>query len=265
MCAISARQLGAAGGDRSPPNIRWSTKRSSACRSRRRGANRTRRCRSGTARRRAAPASARSSRGGRGGRRRCRAGARGTCPAARPPTTSRPVRRRGEVVGTGEVPADRTGVEDLHGGEPAADDVARRGRAGRPRPRGARARARLSRSRRSRRVAGDLGRIAATELLGDDLAVGRLGGLLLGLLLGAALAAAVEVVADPHLRGERLGVVGAVVLDDVLRARRGSARRDSSWRLVFQSRPAPSPAALAISGSNSRCTTSPATSKPPLR
>ena len=48
------------------------------------------------------------------------------------------------------------------------------------------------------------------------LAVRRLGGCLLGLLLGAADAVAVEALAHPHLGGEGLHVVGALVLDDVL-------------------------------------------------
>src|SRR6478672_2822748 len=52
--------------------------------------------------------------------------------------------------------------------------------------------------------------------VGGDLAVRRLGGGLLGLLLRPAHAVAVEGVADPDLGGEGLHVVGAVVLDDVL-------------------------------------------------
>ncbi len=50
----------------------------------------------------------------------------------------------------------------------------------------------------------------------DDLAVRRLGAGLLGFLLRATGAVAVELVADAHLSGERLGVVGTVVGEDVL-------------------------------------------------
>src|SRR3569623_350768 len=50
-----------------------------------------------------------------------------------------------------------------------------------------------------------------------QLAVRRLRGGLLGLLLGAADAVAVAVVADPHLRGEGLHVGGALGGDEVLR------------------------------------------------
>ena len=119
----------------------------------------------------------------------------------------------GEVVGTGQVPADGAGVQDLDPGHGAADDVRPRARAGRPRPRAARARS-------GQASASGVGGPAAPGRRGDR-AVGGLGGLLLGLLLGPAGAVAVERVADAHLRGEGLLVVGALVLDDVLRDAEG--------------------------------------------
>ena len=57
-------------------------------------------------------------------------------------------------------------------------------------------------------------------------------------------------------------MVGAVVLDDVARARPSPRAAPSSWRLVFQSRPAPRVAASTSSGSNSRCTIAAAASRP---
>ena len=226
MCAISGGSSAPPAETARPPNIRWSTNRSSAPPSS--SAKRTRRCFSGTAVGAAAPAADRSSRGGRGGRRRCRAAARGTCraagrrrPAGRPgPRRSRPAR-----------PGD---------GAPDAGGAPRRRRSG-DRPRAA------SRPRRTTSTSGSSGTGGqasaagrSTVSSGDrDAAAGRRRRARgrpsrrpaarppswTGPRRGRTVAA------DAHLGGEGLGVVGAVVLDDVLRHAEGvlGATAPAGW------------------------------------
>ena len=88
--------------------------------------------------------------------------------------------------------------------------------------------------------------------------VGRLGRLLLGLLLRAADAVAVDACSPTRTRAVNVflwsGPSSSMRYSGTPRAWSAA----SSCRLVFQSRPAPIAAAAAISGSKSRCTTSPA-------
>ena len=204
-------------------------------------------------RRPAAPASGRSSRGGRGRRRRCRAAARGTCRAGAAPSTS----AAGSTAAKSAAPARCRRTGRGCSTSTAVDACGRRrgprGRAGRPRPRGAQARSGLAQVAERRRASSAMA------------SVGRLGGLLLGLLLRPAGAVAVEPVADPHLRGEGLLVVGALVLDDVLGDAERVARRRAPGGWSSSPGRRRGRAAFSISGSKSRCTTAPAASKPPLR
>ena len=195
----------------SPPNVRWSTKRSS---------------RAVVGEARTGPAGA-SRRGAPAGcdeqlaahpevaeerRRRCRAASQRYLPRRRAAATRRPVERGGEVVrrrrGGG---GHRARVQHSTRGDGAADDVVARGRGGRPRPRGARARAVAGRP-----VGSDVGRRRGRRRRALERVPGRLGGLLLGLLLGPARAVAVDRVADDDLRGEGLLVVRALLVDEVL-------------------------------------------------
>ena len=114
-----------------------------------------------------------------------------------------------EVLGAREVPADRAGVVAPRPWRRSGRRPTAPGRAGRPRPRAAQALAATSTAWRRRR-----GRRQA-----------RLGGLLLGRLLGPAGAAPVHGAGEDDGGGERLRVVGAVVLDLVARGRRARARR----------------------------------------
>ena len=123
MCAISGGSSAPPAETASPPNIRWSTNRSSRPGTVR---PRTEAAPAGAARRvrrAAARASGRSCRGGRAGRRRCRGGARGTCRGGgrrRPRARSA---RAAKSSAPARCAADRPGVQHLDRGEPAADDV----------------------------------------------------------------------------------------------------------------------------------------------
>ena len=147
-----------------------------------------------------------------------------------------PGQRRDEVVGALEVPADGARVVHLDGRRPCGRRPTAPGRGGRPRPRAVRARL----SPRGRRPTGPARRSRRPPARRPSWC---------GRCRGRG-----PVPASSDGGGERLRVVGAVVLDDVARARRGRAAAPSSWRLVFQSRPAPRVAASTSSGSNSRCT-----------
>ena len=199
-----------------PPNIRWSTKRSS------RRAVVRRRTGSGPA------GGARRGRrsAGRGAGRSCprwpsraspsSSGSQRYLPRRRARLTGGPVSAVGEVGGAGEVAADRARVQHLDVGDGAADDVAGEaapddldlGQLGH----GGRGSARR-RGRGSATVVG----AARAAARGSSRVQASLGGLLLGFLLAPARRRGRSGrVADADLGGEGLRVVGAVVLDDVL-------------------------------------------------
>src|SRR3954447_9208305 len=197
MCATSAGSSAPPGESRSPPNIRWSTNRSSRPSPR---PNRTRRCRSAAAStgctsswplmprwpRIASPLS-------RGSQR--------YFPRRRASSTRRPV------------------VSAVKSSAPARCRRSGRGCSTWTRPI-LRPTTCAARPLRTTSTSGSSGtRVAVVRR--DDRDVGGLGGLLLRLLLGPAGAVPVEHVADLHLSGERLLVVGALVLDDVLRHAEG--------------------------------------------
>ena len=136
MWAISGGRSAPPADTDSPPNIRWSTKRSSrssSAPSRRSGRRWRSSGRGGLA------AAGRSCRGGRAARRRCRAAARGTCRDAGPrrcgarrgPRRSRPDRAYpGGVTGRGE---------DVDTHDRGSPSTCRSRPRGRPRPRAAQA------------------------------------------------------------------------------------------------------------------------------
>ncbi len=212
MCAISGGSSAPPAETDRPPNIRWSTKRSSRPWSVPASANRTRRCRSGRRLEPVGPASGRSCRGGRGSRHRSSKGSQRYLPRRRAPSIRRPVRAAAKPDAPPGMAAYGTVVEDVDARDRRAGDVALEAGPRRPRPRGA-----AGAGGPPGQLPAASGRPLASAAQGrGDLAVGGLGGALLGFLLGAAVAVAVELVADPHLRDEGLHVVGAVVLDDVL-------------------------------------------------
>ena len=191
MWAISGGSSAPPGETESPPNIRWSTNRSSD----RRPPSDRRRARTG-------PAGAAR----RGRRRGCtsswpliprwaehRVAAVERQPevlaraGAAPSTTVRPVSRAAKSSAPARWRRTGRGCSTSTASSGAADDVAPRGRAGRPRPRAARAPASVLAQLPSGTVA----------VLGGDGAVGGLGGLLLGLLLRPAGAVAVEAARRP--------------------------------------------------------------------
>ena len=185
----------------------------------------------------------------------------------------------GEIVRTGEVPAGGTRMQYLDIGDGPAADVPLQassdrfdlGQLGHGEPsafplgprRSARGRRRVAQPGGAVPAIGGIGFGPAD--LGAQCRPRRLGGLLLGFLLGAALALARTCAADPGDGTERLLVIGPALVDQVLRARPGLSAAVSSWSEVFQSRPAPRRADLAITGSNSRCTSGSAASMPPSR
>ena len=188
-------------------------------------------------------AAGRSSRGGRAAASpRVEGGSQRYLPRRRAAAMRRPVEPGGEVGRPGEVAADGRGCEHLDAGDRAADDVGLRGRAGRPRPRAARASARL----------GSLDAGPASASPGREPGVGArvagprgLGGLLLGLLLAAAGARRRSTSSPtPTWAVKVFSWSGPSSSMTGTRARRARAAAVSSCRLVFQSRPAPSVAAL---------------------
>src|SRR3954454_2814233 len=211
MWAISGGSSAPPAETASPPNIRWSTKRSSSAPSPRR----TRRWRSSGAPgtwttscplmprwpRRASPLSSGSHR---------------YFPRRRAPSIRRPVSAVAKPAGprwsrrTGR--GCRTATEEIvrptTWRSSPSRTVSTSGSSGTSVGSGRAGLGRLD-GRRGHRVGDAQG--------AGQLAVRRLRGGLLGLLLGAADAVAVALLADPDLRGERLHVVGAVVLDEVLR------------------------------------------------
>ena len=209
MCAISGARRPRPSETASPPNIRWSTNRSS-----RSGwpssTNRTRRLRSsGTPGgctsiwplmprwpRRASPLSRESQR---------------YFPRRWAAVKVRPVRRAAKSAGPagGGVRGAGAGRRRRRSGGPGRGP---RGRCGRPRPREAQA----SPAGDARRGPAEAPRRVAGGQLGAQGPVGGLGRLLLGLLLRPADAAPVQPLGDADPGGEGLHVVGALVLDDVL-------------------------------------------------
>ena len=127
MWAISGGSSAPPSETDSPPNIRWSTKRSSPAPVGRRAARAGRSGPAGGARRGAGrlhQRAGRSCRGGRGARRRCRAGSQRYLPRRRAASNRRPVSAAAKPAGPREVTAYGTRVEDLTRLDRAADDVA---------------------------------------------------------------------------------------------------------------------------------------------
>src|SRR6476661_7768037 len=200
MWAISGGSSAPPGETDSPPNIRWSTNRSSPAPC---SVNRTRRCRSS-----GAPT-----------------GCTSICPLIpRWPRTASPL-----SSGSQRYLPRRRAASTVRSVVSAAKSAApaRCRRTGRGWSTSTRSMRRpttcASRPRRTTSTSGSSGTVEGPGSAGGDVAVrggdgdvGRLGGLLLGFLLGAAGAVAVEGLADLDLRGEGLLVVGALVLDDVL-------------------------------------------------
>src|SRR6478672_279504 len=199
MWAISGGSSAPPGETDSPPNIRWSTNRSSPAPC---SVNRTRRCRSS-----GAPTGCTSS-----------------CPLIpRWPRTASPL-SSGSQRYLPRRRAPRTVRPVVSAAKSAAP--ARWRRTGRGWSTSTRSMRRpttcASRPRRTTSTSGSSGTEGSgsagrdVAVGGGDGDVGRLGGLLLGLLLGPAGAVPVEALADLDLGGEGLLVVGALVRDDVL-------------------------------------------------
>ena len=221
MWAISGGSSAPPAETERPPNIRWSTNRSSRPSAAPSSAIRTRRWRSGAesggwTQELAAHAEVAE---------QCVAVVEGQPEVLAPATgvLDAPAGQRGrEPSRTARVAAYGTGVQHLDRGDDGAEHVA--GQPGADHLDLGQLRHGDSRSRSRSGVRGLLDRVL--QRVGDaeaagDRAVRRLGGGLLGFLLGPADAVAVELVGDPHLGGEGLLVVGALVLDDVLRDAEG--------------------------------------------
>ena len=135
--------VGTSGTTASPPNIRWSTNRSSrrpvAAAAR---PIRTRRCALGRRRPAAAARAGRSSRGAPAAPRRSRGSSQRNLPRRTTSVTVDAAQPGGEVVGAGLVPAHRPRVPDLDRRRRPCRPPSGPGRGGPPRPRAARARVR---------------------------------------------------------------------------------------------------------------------------
>ena len=250
-CARPPSGSSAPPGDRdSPPNMRWSTKRSSGSPSAKPEQH------PGVGhhgRRRPGPAgTGRSSPGGPATASPSVSGSQRYLPRRRGSAKVRPASEAAKSSAPGQVPTDRPGVQHLHRGDPAAGD-----------PGGQTAADDLDLGQLRHQVSERRrGRCRASALEGRE---GHGRGVLLGLLLVAAGTGAVALVVDlrPWPRRTWRGPVRTP--PPRTPARRGRRPSAISCRLVFQSSPAPRVATSAIRPSNRWCTKTRAASMPCCR